>query len=56
MYMVGSVPPGNSSLWTHIKSLGISVELLERTEKNKEVGVDQTLQNSMFRTAFQVSK
>lgn len=56
VFMVGSIPPKKSSLWTHVKSLGITVELLERTRKNKEVGVDQTLQNSMFRTAFQANK
>ncbi|WP_378210020.1 NYN domain-containing protein [Anoxybacteroides rupiense] len=56
VFMVGSIPPKNSSLWTHVESLGITVELLERTAKNKEVGVDQTLQNSMFRTAFQSNK
>jgi hypothetical protein len=51
-YVVGSIPPKNSSLWAHIESLGIHLELLERTASNKEAGVDQTLQTWMFRQAM----
>ncbi|WP_031405288.1 NYN domain-containing protein [Geobacillus vulcani] len=49
-YVVGSIPP-NSNLWGHVRRLGVTLELLERSASNKEVGVDQTLQVSMFREA-----
>ncbi|RXS87031.1 NYN domain-containing protein [Geobacillus sp. PK12] len=50
-YVVGSIPPPNSNLWDHVRRLGVTLELLERSASNKEVGVDQTLQVSMFREA-----
>lgn len=50
-YVVGSIPPPNSNLWKHIRALGVTLELLERTASNKEAGVDQTLQVWMYREA-----
>lgn len=49
-YMVGSVPTKDDSLWSHIRKLGIQLELLERTGRNKENAVDVTIQTSMLRT------
>lgn len=49
-YMAGSVPPNNDTLWTHIMKLGIELELLERTAKNKENAIDVSIQTYMLRT------
>lgn len=48
-FIVGSIPPEDDGIWDYIRSLGITLELLERSAKNKEIGVDETLQTRMLR-------
>lgn len=52
VYLAGSIPPENDSLWNYIKSLGIQVELLERTKENRENANDVSIQAAMLRTAM----
>lgn len=52
IYLAGSIPPQNDSLWDYIKSLGIEVELLERTAENRENANDVSIQAAMLRTAM----
>lgn len=49
-YLAGSIPPKGDELWSHIKSHGIEVELLERTTGNKENANDVSIQATMLRT------
>lgn len=51
IYLAGSIPPATDRLWDHIKSQGITVELLERTKGNKENANDVSIQAAMLRTA-----
>ena len=52
-YLSGSIPPPSNQLWDHIKSLGISVQLLNRTaDGTEQESVDMSLQTMMFRTAI----
>ncbi|WP_276916968.1 NYN domain-containing protein [Aneurinibacillus aneurinilyticus] len=50
LYMAGSIPPQTDSLWKHIRSQGIELELLERTNNNKENANDVSIQAAMLRT------
>ncbi|MGN0569133.1 MAG: NYN domain-containing protein [Candidatus Fimenecus sp.] len=51
-YLSGSIPPPSNQLWDHIKSLGINVQLLNRTADGLEQeSVDMSLQTMMLRTA-----
>ncbi|MBF0318702.1 MAG: NYN domain-containing protein [Nitrospirae bacterium] len=50
---VGSVPPELRQVWNKMEQLGINVEKYERgSDSNKEQAVDQALQVSMLRKAF----
>jgi hypothetical protein len=48
-YLAGSVPPKGDDLWDHIRAQGIEVELLERTQGNKENANDVSIQATMLR-------
>ena len=51
-YLAGSIPPDSDALWAHIRSLNVRVELLKRTNANKENANDVSIQANMLRTAF----
>ncbi|MNV63023.1 hypothetical protein D3C71_1555990 [compost metagenome] len=53
-FVAGSVPPPSDTIWNHIRSLGVNLKLLNRDAKNKEVGLDETIQTFLLRTMIDV--
>jgi len=52
-YLSGSVPPPSDSLWNYLRSMGIKLQLLDKTASGKEQeSVDMSLQTMMLRTSI----
>ncbi len=52
-YLSGSIPPPNNALWDYLKSMGINLQLLNKTADGYEQeSVDMSLQTMMLRTAI----
>ena len=53
IYLSGSVPPPNNSVWDYLRNMGVSVQLLDKTaDGTEQESVDMSLQTMMFRTAI----
>ncbi len=52
-YLSGSIPPPNNGIWTYLASMGIQLQLLNKTaEGTEQESVDMSLQTMMLRTAI----
>lgn len=52
-YLSGSIPPPNNALWDYLESMGIKLQLLNKTaDGTEQESVDMSLQTMMLRTAI----
>ena len=52
-YLSGSVPPPNNTVWAYLKSIGVNLQLLNKTAEGLEQeSVDMSLQTMMYRVAI----